>query len=36
MAAGGGAPDYDVDHEIFAFLNRFNVNQNLVINMVWA
>jgi hypothetical protein len=27
---------YDVDHEVFARLNRFKVNQNVVINMVWA
>jgi hypothetical protein len=36
MAVGGGAPGYDVDHEVFVRLNRFKVNQNLVINMVWA
>jgi hypothetical protein len=34
MVAGGGAPVYDVDHEVFARLNRFEVSQNLVINMV--
>jgi hypothetical protein len=36
MAVGGGAPADDVDHEVFARLNRFNVSENLVINMIWA
>jgi hypothetical protein len=27
-------PAYDVDHEVIALLNRFEVNQNLVINMI--
>jgi hypothetical protein len=34
MAAGGGAPASNVDHEIFARLNRFEVNENLVINVL--
>ena len=29
-------PAYDVDHEVYVVLNRFNVCQNLVINMIWA
>jgi hypothetical protein len=32
----GGAPAADVDHGVFARLNRFKVNENLVINMIWA
>jgi hypothetical protein len=36
IAAGGGAPAYDVDHEVFAVLDRFKVDQNLVINMIGA
>jgi hypothetical protein len=34
MVAGGGAPAYDVDHEVIVVLNRFKVDQNLVINMI--
>jgi len=34
MAAGGGAPAYDVDHEVFVLLDRFKYDQNLVINMI--
>jgi hypothetical protein len=33
---GGGAPASDVDHGVLARLNRFKVNQNLVINMIWV
>jgi hypothetical protein len=36
MAAGGDAPAYGVDHEVIARLNRFKVDQNLVINTIWA
>jgi hypothetical protein len=31
--AGGGAPADEVDHEVFARLNRFKVSENLVINL---
>jgi len=34
MAAGGGAPAYEVDHEVFVVLDRFKVDENLVIDMV--
>jgi len=36
MGDGGWrrAPAYDVDHEVFALLDRFNWGQNLVINMI--
>ena len=36
MAADGGAPAYDVDHEVFVVLDRFKADQNLVINMIGA
>jgi hypothetical protein len=36
MATGGGAPSYDIDHEVFALLDRFKGAKNLVINMIWA
>jgi hypothetical protein len=36
MAAGRGAPASDVDHEVFVRLNRSKVNENVVINMIWA
>jgi hypothetical protein len=38
MAADGGAPAYEVDHEVFVVLDRFKADENLVINMagVWT
>jgi len=36
MAAEACAPTYDVDHEVFVLLDRFNCCQNLVINMIEA
>jgi hypothetical protein len=32
--AGSSAPADDVDHEVFAHLNRFKVSENLVINVL--
>jgi len=36
MAADGGAPAHEVDHEVFVALDRFKADENLVINMIWA
>jgi len=36
MATDGGGPACEVDHEVFVDLDRFKVNENLVINMLGA